>query len=136
MPQSTIPGEQTSPTQPFPSKPAPFERIGLTEDDLLDWTPEIKAEAVRLLNEYTYGPVFTPPSLISESNRGTLFMPGFGGGANWQGVAFDPETNMLYVPSTSHPMSIGLTTDTFFEDSDFDYAMGRGFGVEGPLGCP
>ena len=136
VPQSTIPGEATSPTQPFPSKPAPFERIGLTEDDLLDWTPEIKAEAVRLLNEYTYGPVFTPPSLINETNRGTLFMPGFGGGANWQGVAFDPETNMLYVPSTSHPMSIGLTTDTFFEESDFDYAMGRGFGVEGPYGLP
>lgn len=136
VPQSTVPGEQTSPTQPIPTKPAPFERLGLTEDDLLDWTPEIKAEAVRLLNLYTYGPVFTPPSLTTEDNRGTLFMPGFGGGANWQGVAFDPETNMLYVPSTSHPMAIGLTADTFFEDSDFDYAMSRGFGVEGPFGLP
>ena len=136
VPQSTVPGEQTSPTQPFPSKPAPFERLGLTEDDLLDWTPAIKAEAVRLLNLYTYGPVYTPPTLQTESNRGTLFMPGFGGGANWQGVAFDPETNMLYVPSTSHPMAIGLTKDSFFEDSDFDYAMARGFGVEGPFGLP
>jgi len=137
VPQSTIPGEQTSPTQPFPTKPAPFERLGMSEDDLLDWTPEIKAEAIRLLNEYTYGPVFTPTSMTTETNKGTLFMPGFGGGANWQGVAFDPETNMLYIPSTSHPMSIGLTQDSFFEDSDFDYAMARGgFGVQGPFGLP
>lgn len=137
VPQSTIPGEQTSPTQPFPTKPAPFERQGMSEDDLIDWTPEIKAEAVRLLNEYTYGPVYTPTSLTTETNKGTLFMPGFGGGANWQGVAFDPETNMLYIPSTSHPMSIGLTKDSFFEDSDFDYAMARGgFGVTGPFGLP
>jgi quinoprotein glucose dehydrogenase len=136
VPQSTLPGEQSSPTQPFPTRPAAFERQGLTEDDLLDWTPEIKAEAIRIFNQYTTGPVFTPPSLITDDNRGTLFMPGFGGGANWQGVAFDPESNMLYVPSTSHPMSIGLTKDSFFEDSDFDYVMGRGFGVEGPFGLP
>ena len=137
VPQTTIPGEQTSLTQPFPTKPAPFERIGLSEDDLLDWTPEIKEEAIRLLNQYTYGPVYTPPTLVTEFNRGTLFMPGFGGGANWQGVAFDPETNMLYIPSTSHPMSIGLTSNSFFEDSDFDYAIARGgFGVQGPFGLP
>jgi len=136
VPQSTIPGEQSSPTQPFPTKPAPFERQGLTKEDLLDWTPEIRAEAERILEQYTYGPVFTPATLRTEDNLGTLFMPGFGGGANWQGVAFDPETNMLYVPSTSHPMAIGLTRDTFFEDSDFDYAMARGFGVEGPFGLP
>jgi quinoprotein glucose dehydrogenase len=137
VPQSTVPGEQTSPTQPFPTKPAPFERQGMTEDDLLDWTPEIKEEAIRLLNEFTYGPVYTPTSLTSETNKGTIFMPGFGGGANWQGVAFDPETNMLYIPSTSHPMSIGLTADSFFEGSDFDYAMARGgFGVQGPFGLP
>jgi len=137
VPQSTVPGEQTSPTQPFPTKPAPFERLGLSEDDLLDWTPEIKEEAIRLLNEYTYGPVYTPTTLTTETNKGTLFMPGFGGGANWQGVAFDPETNMLYIPSTSHPMSIGLTEDSFFEGSDFDYPMARGgFGVQGPFGLP
>ncbi len=136
VPASTIPGEQTSPTQPFPTKPAPFERQGLSEEDLLDWSPEIFEEAKRLLNQYTYGPVFTPPTLQTENNRGTLFMPGFGGGANWQGVGFDPETNMLYIPSTSHPMTIGLTADSFFEDSDFDYAMARGFGVDGPFGLP
>ncbi len=136
VPASTIPGEQASPTQPFPTKPAPFERQGLSEEDLLDWSPEIFEEAKRLLNQYTYGPVFTPPTLQTENNRGTLFMPGFGGGANWQGVGFDPETNMLYIPSTSHPMTIGLTSDSFFEDSDFDYAMARGFGVDGPFGLP
>jgi len=136
VPQSSVPGEQLSPTQPIPTKPAPFERQGLTEDDLLDWTPEIKEEAQRIVEQFTYGPLYTPPSLITESNGGTIFMPGYGGGANWQGVAFDPETNMLYVPSTSHPMSVGLTEDSFFQDSDFDYAMGRGIRLEGPFGLP
>ena len=133
VPQSKIPGEQTSPTQPFPTKPAPFERLGLTEDDLIDFTPEIKAEAKRIIEGYTYGPVFTPPSLVTEDNGGTIFMPGFGGGANWQGAAFDPETNMLYVPSTSHPMKIGLGK----ADGEFDYAMtSRGIIMEGPWGLP
>ncbi len=135
VPQNGVPGEQLSPTQPFPTKPAPFERLGLTEDDLIDFTPELKAEALRILEGYTWGPVFTPPSLVTETNGGTVFMPGFGGGANWQGVAFDPETNMLYIPSTSHPMKVGLGKDE--RNSDFDYAMvSRGIVMEGPFGLP
>ena len=104
LPQNGVPGEQLSPTQPIPSKPAPFETVGLKEDDLIDFTPELRAEALIILKNYTYGPLFTPPSLVTETNLATVFMPGFGGGANWQGVAFDPDTNMLYIPSTSHPM--------------------------------
>ncbi|MDY6983541.1 MAG: PQQ-binding-like beta-propeller repeat protein, partial [Pseudomonadota bacterium] len=111
VPQNGVPGEQLSPTQPFPTKPAPFETIGLTEDDLIDFTPELRAEALKILEQYTWGPLFTPPSLVTEDNLATVFMPGFGGGANWQGVAFDPETNILYIPSTSHPMKVGLGKD-------------------------
>ena len=135
VPQNAVPGEQLSRTQPFPSKPAPFERLGLTENDLIDFTPELKAEAVKLLKGYTWGPVFTPPSLVTDTNGGTIFMPGFGGGANWQGVGFDPDTNMLYVPSTTHPMKVGLGKDA--RNKEFDYAMtSRGMVVEGPFGLP
>ena len=135
VPQNGVPGEQLSPTQPIPSKPAPFERLGLTEDDLIDFTPEVRAEALRILEGYTWGPLFTPPSIVDENNGGTVFMPGFGGGANWQGVAFDPDTNMLYIPSTTHPNKVGLGKDT--RNSDFDYAMtSRGIVMEGPFGLP
>ena len=136
VPQNGVPGEELSATQPFPTRPAPFERLGITEDDLIDFTPELFEEAKRIIEGYTYGPVFTPPSLVTESNGGTIFMPGFGGGANWQGVAFDPATNMLYIPSTSHPMKVGLGP-TNPEISDFDYAMAsRGIVMEGPYGLP
>jgi quinoprotein glucose dehydrogenase len=135
VPQNGVPGEYLSPTQPIPSRPKPFERQGITEDDLIDFTPELKAEALRILQGYTWGPLFTPPSIVDDKNGGTIFMPGFGGGANWQGVAFDPDTNMLYIPSTSHPMKVGLSKDA--RNSDFDYAMtSRGIAMEGPFGLP
>ncbi|HTR01095.1 MAG TPA: PQQ-binding-like beta-propeller repeat protein [Candidatus Acidoferrum sp.] len=135
VPQNGVPGEQLSATQPFPTKPAPFERLGLTENDLIDFTPELKAEALKILKGYTWGPVFTPPSLVTDTNGGTVEMPGFGGGANWQGVGFDPDTNMLYVPSTSHPMKVGLGKDP--RNKEFDYAMtSRGIVMEGPFGLP
>ncbi len=134
VPQNGVPGEFLSPTQPFPTKPAPFERLGISEDDLIDFTPELKAEALKILENYTWGPVFTPPSIVTETNLATIFMPGFGGGANWQHVAFDPETNMLYIPSTSHPMKVGLGENP---RGDFDYAMvSRGIPMEGPFGLP
>ncbi len=135
VPQNAVPGEQLSLTQPIPSKPAPFERLGITEDDLIDYTPELRAEALRILEGFTWGPLFTPPSIVDENNGGTIFMPGFGGGANWQGVAFDPETNMLYIPSTSHPMKVGLGKDP--DNKEFDYAMtSRGITMDGPFGLP
>jgi quinoprotein glucose dehydrogenase len=135
VPQNGVPGEQLSPTQPFPTKPAPFETIGLTEDDLIDFTPELRAEALKILDQYTWGPLFTPPSIVTETNLATIFMPGFGGGANWQGVTFDPDTNILYIPSTSHPMKVGLGKDT--RNNDFDYAMtSQGIPLDGPYGLP
>ena len=135
VPQLGVPGEELSPTQPFPTRPAPFEVQGMSEDILIDFTPELHAEALALLDGYTWGPLYTAPSLVDDNNAGTIFMPGFGGGANWQGAAFDPETNILYIPSTSHPMNIGLGEDP--RNSEFDYAMtSRGFGVAGPSGLP
>jgi quinoprotein glucose dehydrogenase len=98
--QSRVPGEPTSPTQPFPTKPAPFDRNSSNPNDVNDLTPEIKAEALRILADYKIGPLFTPSIVAGEGGKkGTLIVPHNQGSANWQGAAADPETGMLYVPS-------------------------------------
>lgn len=94
VPQSTVPGERTSPTQPIPTRPAPFDRQGFTDDDIIDFTPAMRAKALKELEGYARGPIYTPPSIA-----GTLGLPGPGGGAYWAGAALDPETSMLYIPS-------------------------------------
>jgi len=126
VPQTTVEGEWTSPTQPIPTKPPGFDVQGLTEDDLIDFTPELRAAALEAIREYTIGPIYTPPSLVSETNRGTIVVPGFGGGANWQSGAADPETGFVYVGSTTNPSIIGLTPNDPPEDpNDPDYAAYR-----------
>ena len=102
VPQSDAPGEKTSPTQPFATKPPPVDRQGLTENDLIDYTPEIKQAALAALKGYKIGPMFTPPSLVDPAQglKGTFTYPG-SGGVDWEGGAFDPETGMLYVGSAT-----------------------------------
>ena len=102
VPPSNVPGEKLSPTQPFPTRPPPFEYQGVTEDLLIDFTPELRIEAVQILQQYVYGGLFTPQTLYAENGtHGTLQVPGSGGGANWSGAGADPETGFLYVPSRS-----------------------------------
>ena len=110
VPQSDVPGERTSLTQPIPSRPAPFERQGFTVDDLIDFTPELKAEAMEIAANYRMGPLYTPPSLIDDPSgtRGTLVLPGWGGGSNWPGAGVDVETGVLYVPSLTVPIVVAL----------------------------
>jgi quinoprotein glucose dehydrogenase len=104
VPMSTVPGEWTSPTQPFPTRPAPFDRQGISDDDLIDFTPELKAQARDIVKQWTVGPMFTPPTIEGANGRkGTMYLPGWVGGANWGGAAFDPETGVLYVPSVTFP---------------------------------
>ena len=91
---SDVPGEQVWPTQPFPTKPPPFARQGLSLEDANDLTPEIKALAQAEMKKYRIGPLFTPPSL-----RGTLQLPGAEGGANWGGAIWDAQAGRLYVRS-------------------------------------
>ncbi len=103
VPQSTVPGEKTSPTQPIPTKPLPFDRVGITYDQLIDFTPELHQQAIDIVNKYNYGPVFMPPSLRDENGKlGTLIIPSHTGGANWPGGALDPETGIMYVSSLSN----------------------------------
>ena len=110
VPQSDVPGERASLTQPIPSRPAPFERQGFTVDDLIDFTPAIKAEAMEIAANYRMGPLYTPPSLIEDPSgtRGTLVLPGWGGGSNWPGAGVDVETGVLYVPSLTVPIVVAL----------------------------
>ena len=102
VPQETnLPREVPSLTQPFPTKPPPFEYQGVTIDDLVDFTPEIRALAVEAVRDFTLGPLFTPPLHADDSggSAGTIQRPAIDGGANWGGAGVDPETGILYVPS-------------------------------------
>jgi quinoprotein glucose dehydrogenase len=106
VPPSRVPGEHASPTQPFPTKPAAFDRQGISDADLIDYTPELKARAREAVKDYELGPLFTPPSLITDqpgTKKGTLKLPGDWGSANWNTGAFDPETGMYYAVSTILP---------------------------------
>jgi quinoprotein glucose dehydrogenase len=97
VPKGDVPGESYSPTQPMPSKPPPFAKQGVSEDDLIDWTPTLKARAREIASHYKMGPLFTPPALVNDTIFGTLTQPGLQGGANWPGGSRDPETNILYI---------------------------------------
>ena len=127
--QSSVPGERSSATQPFPTKPPAFERQGMSVDALIDFTPELRAEAEQILSGFEYGDLFHPPS-----EKGTIQMPGWAGGANWYGAGFDPETDYLYVPSRTDPISVRLVQPDR-ERSDFTYRRGRS-GLRGPQGLP
>jgi quinoprotein glucose dehydrogenase len=132
--QSDVPGEQTSATQPFPTKPAPFDRQGVAENDLIDFTPELKTEALRIASQFKLGPLYTPPIVEgSGGKRGTLTVPHNQGAANWESAAADPETGILYVPSVTNWWASALGEGG--ERSDMRY-VGRGVRVEAPMGLP
>ena len=124
VPQSDVPGEVTSATQPFPTKPPPFERQGVTVDDLIDFTPELRRRAEELAARYRTGPLFSPPSVASlDGTLGTLHLPGLTGGSNWPGGSFDPETGIFYLYSKTEVHGLGLVSNP--RRSNMDYIMGR-----------
>jgi quinoprotein glucose dehydrogenase len=107
--QSTVPGEETSATQPFPTKPPAYDLQGFSINDLIDFTPELKAEAVKMVSKYKLGPVFTPAVVSKpEGPYATLALATAGGGTNWAGGSYDPETHIAYIPSQRSLTSIGL----------------------------
>lgn len=131
VPPTTVPGDRASATQPFPTRPAPFDRQGLTENDLIDYTPELRAEAKEILKTWNYGPLYTPPT-----TQRTILMPGWVGGASWAGAAADPETGWLYIPSITNAMWLQLAKPTG-SNADVDYKIdANGYRVEGPRGLP
>ena len=134
VPQSDVPGEKTSATQPFPTKPAPFDRQGVSEDDLIDFTPAMKAEALRIASQFKLGPLYTPPIVGGAGGKlGTLTVPHNQGAANWESAAADPETGLLYVPSVTNWWASALMEGG--DRSDMRY-IGRSTRVEAPMGLP
>lgn len=126
VPQSTVPGEKLSPTQPFPTKPAPFDIQGVSIDDLVDWTPELRQQAITAYADYQMGPLFNPPIQRGHESgkRAAMFCPGGGGGANITSPSVaDPTTNILYVSSHTACSAIQLVPG---EEADLQYELPTG----------
>jgi len=109
VPKGDAVGEWYSPTQPFPTKPAAYDGQGLAIDDLIDFTPALRADAVKLVAPYRLGPIFTPPSVSRrEGPIATLTMGAQAAATNWPGASYDPETHTLYVASQTSVATLGL----------------------------
>jgi quinoprotein glucose dehydrogenase len=136
VPAGDVPGEWYSPTQQFPTKPAAFDRQGFTEDDVIDFTPALRAEALEGLQAVRMGPMFTPPSLANadDGTSGTLSLPSAVGGANWEAATFDPETGMLYVGSFTNPNVLALEPPN--DGADIRYVRGGGAELPWLSGLP
>src|SRR5882672_5939370 len=119
-----VPGEWYAATQPYPSKPPAYDRQGSSVDDLIDFTPALRAEAVKLASRYKMGPIFTPPVVSKwEGPLGTLGMATAGGGSNWAGGSYDPETHIAYIPSQRIMGSLALVPSDG-NRSDMSYISG------------
>ncbi|MDA0206484.1 MAG: PQQ-binding-like beta-propeller repeat protein [Acidobacteria bacterium] len=111
VPQSDVPGETMSATQPFPTKPAPYEPLGSEDGNLIDLTPELRAEAIEIARQYRQGPVFTPPIVPdTDGKAATLVLPNHTGGSNWPGGALDAETGIAYIASITRedPLAVAV----------------------------
>lgn len=129
VPAGDVPREWYSPTQPFPTKPAPFDRQGFTEDDLIDFTPELRGLGLEAISRFRLSPsVYSPPSQAeaADGTLGTLSLPDAIGGANWEGSAIDPETGILYIPSRTNVALLSVAKD---ENSDIDFSQSYGVRV-------
>ncbi|HEV8346910.1 MAG TPA: PQQ-binding-like beta-propeller repeat protein [Vicinamibacterales bacterium] len=123
VPQSDVPGEKTSPTQPFPTKPPPYDHQGVTLDNLIDFTPELRAEALKIAARYKTGPIFTPPPV--SKTEGPIAGFRSSGGTNWPGGSFDPDTHIAYIPSYTSMPILGLLPPPNKEFSDLPYVSGN-----------
>jgi len=124
VPQSDVPGERTSPTQPHPTRPPPFDVQGITVNDLIDFTPELRAAANETVKSFRLGQLWSPPSLVNapDGTQGTISLPSQLGGANWEHGSYDPETQTLYVGSITNVLNYALEQDS--TRSDMRYIQG------------
>jgi quinoprotein glucose dehydrogenase len=121
VPKGDVPGEWYAPTQPFPTKPPAYDRQGISKDDLIDFTPELRAEAEKMVERYKIGPIFTPPVLSRIDGALSTLTSGFA--TNWPGGSYDPETHTAYIYSQSGASPLGLVAA--HEDlSDMNYIQG------------
>jgi len=119
------PGEWYSPTQPFPARPPAYARNGVSIDDLIDFTPEMREQAKGIVSKYHLGPVFTPPVVSQiEGPLATLTLGTASGGTNWPGASYDPETHILYAFACNACLTpLGLVEPPK-EVSDMNYVAG------------
>jgi quinoprotein glucose dehydrogenase len=126
VPRGDVPGEWYAPTQPFVTKPPAYDLQGISENDLIDFTPELRAEALKLSSRYKLGPLFTPPPVSRwEGPLGLLMVPSSTGGTNWPGGSLDPETNIFYGYSFRNPSVIGFINDPARSDMNFINGQAR-----------
>src|ERR1700681_904673 len=126
VPKGDVPGEWYAPTQPFPTKPAPYTRTGVTPDVLIDFTPAMHQQALDLVKNYKLGPIFTPP-VVSQlpGPLGTLMLGPANGGTNWPGGSFNPENHTVYVYACNSCLEpLGLVPPPP-DISDMRYVVGR-----------
>ncbi len=125
VPKGDAPGEWYSPTQPFPTKPPAYARQAITVDDLIDFTPALRAEALQVVEKFKMGPMFNPPAVSKLGGPiAALTIGTTGGGTNWPGAAYDPETHTVFAPAwNSQVVPIGLIEppEGF---SDIKYVLG------------
>jgi glucose dehydrogenase len=125
VPKGDTPGEWYSPTQPFPTKPPAYGGQGLTTNDLIDFTPELRAEAEKIVARYRLGPMFTPPSVSkADGPIATLTMGAQAAATNWPGGSYDPETHTIYVASQTSIATLGLVPPPPGVASDVPYHQG------------
>ena len=141
VPQGDVPNEWYSPTQPFPldarGRPFNYDAQGFVVDDLIDFTPELRAEGMTVISKYKIGPVFTPPVVSKvEGPIATLVMAAAGGGTNWPGGSYDPETGILYANSQKSISQLGLVPPRPDSKSDLAYIQGNALVGARPQGRP
>ena len=139
VPQTDVPGEWTSPTQPHPTQPPAYDRQGFSEADLVNFTPEILAKAKEAVKPYRMGDFFAPPSVANgpDGTIGTISLPGTLGGSNWEGGAYDPETGILYIPSRTEVAVLSLVPGERFSTVDWIQGPARNPSVDGiPIVAP
>jgi quinoprotein glucose dehydrogenase len=137
--QSDVPMEKSWPTQRFVTKPPAYERQGVTVDDLIDYTPELRAEAVKLISRFKIGPIFTPPVVSTwPGPLATLMLPDVTGGANWQGGSYDPETGTFYIFTNTNIAAVGLVPGSTRPNkaSDMNYVRGQVVDPANPKSAP
>ena len=131
--KGTVPGEWYSPTQPFPTKPPAYDRQGVSVDELIDFTPALREEAIKIVANYKMGPMYTPPVESKASGPwATLTMATAGGGSNWPGGSVDPETGIVYVSSQAGISGISVIPSG--TRSDVGYVSGQAPGAGGGRG--
>ena len=125
VPKGDVPTEWYAPTQPFPTKPPAYDNQGVLPESLINFTPALHEEAMKLVSKYKIGPIFTPPVVSKpDGPLATLVSPGAQGGTNWPGGSYDPETHTVYVFSQSAIAVLGLIPPGDPKISDMDYING------------